>query len=309
MPHYSDRRRVAGRSSGLVAALLAIAAFLPPPTARGDERLKDVACRSVHLRYPAPAGVAFYNEVAVERSAPGTYFCVCGFDHGYFGMQELANGKKVVLFSVWDPGSQDDPKAVAEEKRVKLLHKDDAVRVGRFGNEGTGGQAFFDYDWKVGETVRFLVTAEKAPGGEADRTAFSGWLYLPEPKQWIHLVTFSTISGGKPLSGYYSFVEDFRRNRASAAQARRAHFGNGWVKSADGRWTALTRARFTADSNPATNIDAAADGDRFLLATGGDTRNAGARLNDQIDRAPTGTPPLPATRPAGPPGTTPAPAP
>jgi len=40
-----------------------------------------------------------------------------------------------------------------EEKRVKMLHKDDAVRVGRFGNEGTGSQCFLDPDWKGGETT------------------------------------------------------------------------------------------------------------------------------------------------------------
>ena len=42
-----------------------------------DEKLKDIACRSVHLSYPAPDGVAFYNEVAVEKSAVGSYFMVC----------------------------------------------------------------------------------------------------------------------------------------------------------------------------------------------------------------------------------------
>jgi hypothetical protein len=304
----------------LTLATVVCAAALIAPHARADERLKDIACRSVHLHYPAPAGTAFYNEVTADRSAPGTYFCACGFSAGYFGMQELGNGKKLVLFSIWDPGSQNDPNAVDKEKRVRMLYKDDAVRVGRFGNEGTGGQAFFDYDWRIGETVRFLVTAEvetggdagqgeaakgeapkaDAPKGEAARTAYTGWLYLPADKQWKRLVSFSTITGGKQLSGYYSFVEDFRRNRVSATQARQAHYGNGWARGADGRWVALTRARFTADSNPATNIDAAADGDRFVLATGGETKNQGAKLNDQVDRAPAGTPPLPATRPATP---------
>src|SRR5437879_9986561 len=118
----------------------------------GDERLAGIAARSVHLRYPAPEGTAFYNEVTVDREAPGTYFCVCGFNQGYFGIQELADAKKLLLFSVWDPGKQNDPAAVAEEQRVKLLYRDERVRVGRFGNEGTGGQAFFDYTWQPGTT-------------------------------------------------------------------------------------------------------------------------------------------------------------
>jgi hypothetical protein len=62
------------------------------------------AARSVHLRYRAPASTLFYNEVTVEESTSSTYFCVCGFNHGYFGMQELRPGReKVVIFSVWDP--------------------------------------------------------------------------------------------------------------------------------------------------------------------------------------------------------------
>src|SRR5579884_2524834 len=141
------------------AALVVTAALVLGATpTRGDERLAGVACRSVHLHFPAAEGVAFYNEVTVEDSAPGTYFCACGWDKGYFGIQELGNGKKVVLFSVWD-SNQDDPRKVDEDRRVKVLHKDDKVRVGRFGGEGTGGQSFFDYDWQAGDTYRFLVTA------------------------------------------------------------------------------------------------------------------------------------------------------
>jgi hypothetical protein len=260
----------------LVPFALSVAALAP-----ADEKLKGIACRSVHLQYPGPPAAAFYNEAAVEHSADGTYFCACGWDKGYYGIQELANGKKLVIFSVWDPAGSEDPKKVPEDKRVKLLHQGDRVRVGRFGNEGTGGQSFFDYDWKAGETYRFLVTA-KADG--ADRTAYAAYFYLPEKKEWKHLVTFSTITGGKPLGGYYSFVEDFRRNKVSATKVRRAAFGNGWVKPAAGEWVPLLTARFTADSNPVTNIDAGMAGGRFFLATGGDTANATTKLRETMTR-------------------------
>ena len=126
-----------GRIPLLIVVVVTVAG-----TAPADERLKGIACRSVHLGYPAPTGTAFYNEVAVEQSAPGTYFIVCGWSKGYFGIQELANGKKLLLFSVWDPAAGNDPAKVAPEKRVKLLHNDPQVRVKRFGNEGTGGQSF-----------------------------------------------------------------------------------------------------------------------------------------------------------------------
>ena len=251
---------------------------------RADEKLEGVACRSVHLHYPAPEGVAFYNEVAVDASARGSYFMVCGFDAGYFGLQELGDGKKVLLFSVWDASDKNDPNAVEEEKRVKVLQKDEKVRVGRFGNEGTGAQSFFDYDWEPGKTYRFLVTAKP----DDKRTAYAAYFYVPEDKDWKRLATFSTVTDGKGLRGYYSFIEDFRRNRVSAGEVRAAHFGAGWVKTKDGQWTALTRARFTGDSNPVKNINADVDGDRFLLATGGDTKDVGAALGDTLDRPPGG---------------------
>lgn len=258
-------------------ALLPLLAALASPLAV-DERLEGIACRSVHLGYPGPAGLAFYNEVTVESSARGTYFAVCGWDKGYFGLQELGNGKKLLIFSVWDSG-QNDPKAVAEKERVKLIHKDEKVRTGRFGGEGTGGQSFFDYEWKVGETYRFLVTAKLA----GERTEYTGWFLVPEDKAWKRLVTFSTITGGKPLRGYYSFVEDFQRDKVSCTHGRKARSGNGWVQGTDGEWTALTRARFTADANPDLRIDAGLAGDRFFLATGGETKNTGTKLNETIE--------------------------
>jgi len=272
------------RNLGLIcaAAVLLPQLFRAQPV-RADERLQGIACRSVHLQWEAPEGVAFYNEITPLRSADGTYFCVCGFNMGYYGIQELANGKKLLIFSVWDPGRQNDKNAVADEQRVKMLYKDDAVRVGRFGGEGTGGQSFFDYDWKIGETYRFLVTAEAA----GSRTAFAAWFFLPEQKEWKHLATFSTITGGRSLRGYYSFIEDFRRNRISATKVREARFGNGWVKRKDNGWIALSRARFTADRNPVANINAGLVGDKFVLLTGGETQNTSTTLGQNLNRLPT----------------------
>lgn len=261
--------------------------------AAADEKLAGRACRSVHLFYPAPEGTAFHNEIRVTTSAPGTYFMVCGWSHGYFGMQELGNGKKVLLFSVWDPTKGDDPKAVPEAQRVKLLHRDPAVRVGRFGNEGTGGQAFLDFDWQVDKPYRFLVTAQT----DGDRTGYSGYFFHPQDKAWRHLVTFSTLAKGEKLRGYYSFVEDFRRNGTSAMQPRRAAFGNGWVRTNAGEWKALLQARFSADSNPATNINAGNSEAGFYLATGGTTPDGSKKLRTVFDLKPARKPEPPGDLP------------
>jgi len=243
-----------------------------------EEKRSPRAARSVHLWYRAEQGVVYYNEVTVEKSYPGSYFCVCGFRHGYFGIQELFRGNKVVIFSVWDPGKQNNPNTVPEDRRVKVLYEGEGVRVSRFGNEGTGGKSMFDYQWNVGETYRCMVKTSV----EGDKTTYAAYFYLNEEKKWKHLATFQTITGGDYLSGYYSFVEDFRRNGKSAQNIRRAKYGNGWVKTKDGKWTPLTQARFTADRTPTMNIDAGLRDGRFFLQNGGETENH-TPLKSQID--------------------------
>ena len=245
---------------------------------QADEKLAGIACRSVHLSYSTTESLAFCLDVAVDSSAEGTYFAVCGWDSGYFGLQELSDGKKVILFSVWDPHDQFDPNSVPEEKRVKTLHKDDQVRVGRFGGEGTGGKSFFNYDWKIGETYRFMVKAKK----EGDRSEYSGFFFIPETNDWKHLVTFSAPNGGKLLRGHYSFVEDFQRDRVSTTRIRRAHFSNGWIQTSAGMWQPVTTARFTADANPVVNINAGINGQQFFLATGGEIKNDAISLGKSM---------------------------
>lgn len=94
-----------------------------------------------------------------------------------------------------------------------------------------------------------------------------------DDKSWKHLATFRTLTNGSPLSGLYSFIEDFRRDGKSLQQSRRATFGHGWVKTVGGDWQPLTKARFTADATPVMNMDAGVKDFRFWLATGGEVRN------------------------------------
>ncbi|SPE28318.1 Lysophospholipase L1-like esterase (fragment) [Candidatus Sulfopaludibacter sp. SbA3] len=199
---------------------------------------------------------------------PDSYFMACGFKQGYFGIQELRPGQdRVVLFSVWDPGAQNDPRGVPAEQRVEVLYHAEDVVVRRFGGEGTGGQSFYHFAWKTGQTYRFLVEAIV----EDNKTAFAAYFFQNETGAWKHLVTFRTITGGTPLTGYYSFIEDFRRDGKSVQERRRARFGNGWIKALDGNWSQLTEARFTADATPVDNIDAVVQAGAFALATGGET--------------------------------------
>lgn len=229
------------------------------------------AARSVHLGYPAPDAAVFTTAMTILDTTPGSYFMAAGWNTGYFGIQELGDRRKVVIFSVWDPTQGDDPQAVKGEDRVECLHTGDGMRIKRFGGEGTGGQCMGDLDWKVGEPVRFAVVARV----DGAKTAYEGHLKPSEAEPWKHLVTFRTRTGGTPLRGLYSFVEDFRRDGRSVGEERRARFHDGWVQGVDGAWSPLVKARFTASGaewEAKDSIDAGVDAGMFTLATGGATR-------------------------------------
>lgn len=241
------------------------------------------AARSVHLGWPSEPVHAFYLEMAIQKSTSGSYFMACGWNTGYFGLQELYRGGKVAIFSVWDPTTGDDPASVPTEERVELLHQGEGARIRRFGGEGTGGQCMIDFDWKLGQTNRFLVVA----GVEGQKTAYSGYLHDPAQGKWRHLVTFRTRTQGALLKGLYSFVEDFRRDTKSVGENRRALFGHGWVLAANDPWKPLITARFTASGaewESKENIDAGTDGASFFLATGGSiTRSRPLNSTIQLD--------------------------
>ena len=256
--------RIPGRILTLALALGAAGLGAQPATNPPPR-----AARSVHLNYPAPEGNLYYNEMVVEQSVPGSYFMACGWDTGYFGIQQLDRAEeKVVLFSVWDPTRGDDPNAVQNEDRVEVLAQGEGVRIRRFGGEGTGGQCMAPCHWKLGETNCFVVQGEV----QGDKTAYTAYLWLATKQHWWKLATFRTRTGGRPLRGYHSFIEDFRRNGQSAQQTRRATYGNGWVRTLQDKWTPLDHARFTASNavwESRDNIDAGLAGSRFYLATGG----------------------------------------
>lgn len=236
---------------------------------------------SIHLGYSLPEAQVFYVEAKVEKSVDGSYFMAAGWSGGYFGIQDKGGGSKVAIFSVWDDHAGDNPGAVPSDKQVKVNFQGDGVRVGRFGGEGTGNQSFFNFDWKVGETYRFIVTAE----GTEKTTAYTGYLWIKEPGKetgiWKKLVSFAMPRPGRALCGVHSFVEDFRRDFNSFKEIRSARFTNVWGW-ANGKWVPAGQARFTVDGNPNRNIDAEAIPGGFRLTTGGDTANKNVRVRRMV---------------------------
>ena len=252
--------------------LLGLVLSGPPVKGIRFNKLPRRNCASVHLRFPLPKGERaawFYNEVTVPRGKDPlwTYFEVCGFRRGYFGMQVNSSRERRIIFSVWDAGGEPvTRKRVKEEDRVRTLAKGKGVVVNPFGHEGTGMHSHWVYPWKAGRTYRFAVKAE----ARGRNTAYTGFFYVPEKGKWKLIASFLAPKDGKLLEGLYSFVENFGGRNGHLE--RKAYFGNQWIRTAGGMWVDLRKAVFSHDSTGGRerwDFGAGAEGDRFFLWTGG----------------------------------------
>jgi hypothetical protein len=247
---------------------------------------------SVHLNFSLPDGTKaewFYNEVTVKTDPLWSYYEACGFARGYFGIQINSPTERRIIFSVWDSGNEPvDRSKVAAQDRVQLLKKGPSVFASDFGNEGTGGHSHLVYPWKTGDTYRFLVRAQP----EGSSTIYSAYFYFPEKKAWGLMASFRAPKDGGYLRGLYSFNEDFEG--ANGQLKRLAEFGNQWVKTVDGQWIELTKARFThtALGQYKDRIDRGAGviANRFYLTNGGFEAEK-IEFNDEINRPPSGQQP------------------
>lgn len=227
---------------------------------------------SVHLGYVVPKDEQLrfaHAEVTVPegQDAIGTFFMANGFSEGYFGMQVNSASERRVLFSVWSPYSTDDPKQIPADQRVVTLAKGPDVRVGEFGNEGSGGQSILVYPWKAGVTYRFLT--EVVPDGEG-KTTYTAWFAeKTEDKSgaWRLIASFKRPKTDTTLRGFHSFLESFEPTTGHIG--RLGNFGNVWVRDVEGEWHACAKAKFGIDATGSGRhrLDYAggAQGDHFFL--------------------------------------------
>lgn len=242
--------------------------------------------RSLHLRYQASSGLALlYNEVLPLRAPPGTFFCTSGFGidargphpGGYAGIQQLIDGRRIAIFSVWHR-LIDDERPVNDALATAVAVNPDAYET-PFSGEGSGTSIRLPIDWRIApnETVRLVVTAE--PLG--DDTVLTAYLARgSEP--WISLgAIVRGGTGGRLMSQPYAFIEDFARTgntdavppeERSPYRVRSARFSNPWIRGSSGAddLKPVVRAEVTAYSpHPSENL-AAEQTEPFavMLATG-----------------------------------------
>jgi len=204
---------------------------------------------SVHINYDiSEVGddiECFYNEVTVPagNDVIGSYFMATGFGEGDFGMQVNSSTERRILFSVWSPFTTDNPKEIPNDKKIILLRKGMDVHVGEFGNEGSGGQSYLKYNWKAGETYKFLIKAKPV---ENNCTTYTAYFYDPENKQWLLIASFNRPGTQTYLRKLHSFLENFDPNTGYIS--RKAYYHNQWVKTKAGEWKPVTKMFLTADA-------------------------------------------------------------
>lgn len=204
---------------------------------------------SVHINYDiSEVGEDiewFYNEITVPVGSDpiGSYFMADGFGEGYFGMQVNSSSARRILFSVWSPYTTNNPKEIPEDKKIVLLKKGDDVHTGEFGNEGSGGQSYLKYNWKAGETYKFLVHAKPL---DNVHTVYTAYFYAAEKKKWLLIASFSRPATHTYLKKLHSFLENFDPNTGNIS--RKAFYKNQWVRTKGGLWKPIKQMFLTADA-------------------------------------------------------------
>jgi hypothetical protein len=203
---------------------------------------------SVHLNYNTD-GLEniewFYSEITVpeKNDVMGSYYMANGFKEGYFGMQVNSETERRVLFSIWSPFSTDDPTKIPNDQKILLLKKGENVYTGEFGNEGAGGQSYLKFNWKTGNTYKFLVGAE--PAGEG-HTSYTAYFFAPEEGKWRLVASFNRPKTNTYLKSLYSFLENFTPETGNLT--RQAYFGNQWAFEKQKGWVEINKIVFSADA-------------------------------------------------------------
>ncbi len=208
---------------------------------------------SVHMGYELPYEDVewFYNELTVPKNGEvmHSYYMAAGFGEGYFGIQYNSDTERRVLFSVWSPFDTQDPKSIPEDEKIELLKKGRDVHVGEFGNEGSGGQSYLKYNWKAGETYKFLMQVR--PDGEGS-TVYTAYFFATDDEEWRLVASFKRPKTNTWYKRPHSFLENFSPEQGYLT--RSVKFANQWSCSKDGVWTRLTKGTFTHDATASAGV-------------------------------------------------------
>ena len=255
----------------------------------------NLSSPSTHLWYSASAGPSgavcdwLYQEIMIPEGHDlvGTYAMAIGQDRFYMGIQ-VNEGRRDVIFSVWDNGDTDTDPNLPDYKRSATLDSGEGVTIERFGNEGTGTKAFKKGTyWTPGKFVQFLVNAtpieqtvtnENGVSVQYKSMLITAWYRNEGETEWQYLATHRCAGSTSLFSvqGMYSFLENYIS--ANGQAVRKTYCRNSYAHSTVTRsWYHLNRASFThTDGGTAAGARtdygagaATAYGDCFYMTSGG----------------------------------------
>lgn len=180
------------------------------------------------------------NTVCVKKSADCTYYCVVGWGPGgYSGIQRISPTQRVAIFSMWND----------HRNNVREIEHGPGVHVQTFGGEGTGMKSMKEINWKDNQKVTFRVSGKKVYNEEDN--AYNTWrctgMYSLDGHVWHLMATFER-TGNPPFNGgFYSFVEDWRRDHYHEGHLiqREAEYSDPKLITGSGEVHHLKQAYFT----------------------------------------------------------------
>ncbi|NQU51174.1 MAG: DUF3472 domain-containing protein [Bacteroidetes bacterium] len=251
---------------------------------------------SVHLNFQIPENsgdvLYFYNEITVPENNDvlGSYFMANGFGQGYFGMQVNSPTERRILFSVWSPFKTDNPGDIPEDQKIKMLKKGEGVHTGEFGNEGSGGQSYYKFLWKAGNTYKFLLKGKPTGNEETD---FTAWFFAPEVNEWKLIASFRRPKTDTYLTRPHSFLENFHTETGNVT--RKGLYSNQWIYTINSQWIELTKMKFTADATARKesrmDYSGGAENQVFFMKNCG-FFNETTAIDSYFDRKASGIPPV-----------------
>ncbi len=212
----------------------------------------------------APAS-AFYSELTVRETRPGTFYAACGFSRGWLGVQELEGGEKTVVFSVVANSQSQRTKPAAGNRQVRVVKKGRGVRELLQSGQGKV-ELSCDLDWKIGDSLRFIIYAKS----EGAKTLYSAYFYLIKENRWQHMATCSLDSDGRLLSGLQSYIGGISVGGIEDQKQRSCDIESPWILVQE-KWKSVVIAKTSSNLKSAQDSVAGMHRGRFFLRTATDS--------------------------------------
>lgn len=226
-----------------------------------------LAAPSIHMNMNPPAGNMeyFYTEVTVPVGGDPLYcyYMTSGNSLGYAGIQTNSLTERRFLFSIWAPIEESDPAALKTKYNPKLVRVCNQpeyrskMSVKVFGGEGTGGQCYYNAEWKTGETIKVLVRIRPHPDQVRFPNSTLNKAWFHNGKEWVFMCEWrrqelqpgdkGTVTPKGPYwyTGASHFVEDF--NGQQGHLPHMAFYSNHWFITDKGEYVEPTGYIFTGD--------------------------------------------------------------